>query len=193
MFSARFNEFKGSQWVQVGMQDSPYIDSLYTLADYIEANVAPDETILSNDESGFMLAVLSGRKVMLTRRTHASYYIDIDQRIADASVAMYGSDLEKSKQILKKYNTKYLYLDQNLIQYPMRTNPSFAQYLTDNGVKFTPVHDRYDIALTPDEATLMDILIIEPQNMTNFISLFEPVYTASVQGQPIAQLLKLKE
>ena len=193
-FVMRFNETSKSQWETYGRSDSTYMKQLYGLADYIETNVPKDQTILSNDETGFMLSVLSGRKMVLTRRTHASYYVDIDERIADMSVAMYGKDLNFSKKLLQKYNAHYLYLDAHMFQYPMRTRPEFKEYLTQNKINFTEAYDRYDIAAPENVAVFLNLLLIPPQNMTSeFIELWTKVYDVKVNGQIIGQLYKLKE
>lgn len=193
-FILNFYSMKNSQWESYGKQDNPYLDSLYDLADYITTVVPKNEAILSNDESGFMLAVLSGRKVMLTRRTHASYYVDIDKRIADASVVMYGKDVNLSRQILNQYNVKYFYMDANIFQNAMRTRPEFKNYLSQNNIYYVEMTDRYDIAVPPNKAVLMPMLIIPPQNLTEeFMSLWELDYNVIVQGQVVGQLYKLKE
>ncbi|MGV8150731.1 MAG: hypothetical protein ACP5NV_03325 [Candidatus Woesearchaeota archaeon] len=193
-FASRYSDFKEQQFESYGRQDNPYMDSLKNLGAYIEKNVAKDEAILGNDESGFMLAVLSGRKVMLTRRTHANYYVDIDMRIAEASVAMYGHDLEKTRAILQKYNVKYFYMDQYLFQNIMRTRPEFNRYLTENNIIFTQTIDRYDIALLPEQTNLREMLLIPPQNISEeFMSLWTKIYVVDVQGQVVGELYKLKE
>ncbi len=194
LFIVRFTETSKSQWETYGRSDNTYMTQLYGLADYIENNVPKDQTILSNDETGFMLSVLSGRKVVLTRRTHASYYVDIDERIADMSVAMYGEDINLTKKLLEKYNTHYLYLDGYIFQYSMRTRPEFKDYLTQNQINFTEAYDRYDIAASPDIAVFLDLLIIPPQPFNpEFIGLWDKVYEVSTNGQVIGQLYKLKE
>ena len=192
-FNARFSSMKNDTWEKAGHSDNSYTQSLYTLGNYLQENMQKNDAVLSNDESGFMLAVVSGRKVMLTRRTHASYYVDIDQRKADASVAMYGNNTELTKEILKKYNVKYFYVDQQLLQYPMRTRPDLKDYLLKNNIEFIEAYDRYDIALPPERANEMNLLIIPPQNISkSFTDLWESAYTVSVQGQVVGQLYKLK-
>jgi hypothetical protein len=192
MFVWRFNQFKNDQWEQVGRADPTYINALSGLGNYLEEHMAKDQTVLSNDESGFMLAVLSGRKVMITRRTHASYYIDIDQRIADAVIVMYGNDTEFSKNILKKYNVQYFYVDQQLFQYPMRVRADLKEYLTEHGIQFTEMMERYDIAVPPERANLRDLLIIPPQNLsTSFTGMLSKAYTVSVSNQVVGELYKI--
>jgi hypothetical protein len=192
--TTNFISMKNSQWELYGTQSNPYVDQLYALAGHIDNVVQNNQVILSNDETGFMLAVLSGRKVMLTRRTHASYYVDIDKRIADASVAMYGRDINLTKKILAEYDVKYFYMDAYIFQNPMRTRPEFKGYLSQNGILYTEVIDRYDVAVPPDMAVLLPMLVISPQNLTDeFISLWNLDYSVIVQGQVVGQLYRLKE
>jgi len=192
--ATNFISMKNSQWEKYGITENPYVDQLYVLADHIDNVVQKNQVILSNDETGFMLAVLSGRKVMLTRRTHASYYVDIDKRIADASVAMFGRDINLTKKILADYDVKYFYMDAYLFQNAMRTRPEFKEYLTQNGVYYVEMNDRYDIAVPPDKAVLVPMLVIPPQNITeDFISLWDLDYNVIVLGQVVGQLYKLKE
>lgn len=193
-FYIQLKDYQGSQWIKYGQQESEYVDSLYQLADYITANVNKNETILSNDESGFMLATLSGRKVVLTRRTHANYYVDIDLRIAEATASMYGNNLTFSKQFLKKYNVKYLYLDQNLFTYSMRVRTDLKSLLQQNQVNFSEVYDRYDIALPLDQTNGMDLLLIPPQKLNpKFLELWEKAYQVKVETQIVGELYRLKE
>ncbi len=185
---------KNSQWEMYGKQDNPYMTELYNLANYMDKNIRNDESILSTDESGFMLAVLSGKKVMITRRTHASYYVDIDKRIADASVVLYGHDSNKTKDILKQYNVQYFYMDQQLFQNPMRTHVEFKEYLTENNISYIETVDRYDIAVPYESATVLPMLIIPPQNLSSeFQSLIEPIYPVVVQGQTAGILYRIKQ
>ncbi|HIH32385.1 TPA: hypothetical protein HA235_06795 [Candidatus Woesearchaeota archaeon] len=193
-FSHKYSVMSNDQWDKAGRSDPAYVKSLYALGDFLEKNMAKDETVLSNDESGFMLAIVSGRKVMLTRRTHASYYVDIDKRIAEATVAMYGNNVDLTKEILDRYNVKYLYLDQNIFQNYMRVRPDLKQFLVENKIAFVEAYDRYDIAVPPERANMQDLLLIPPQNLSEeFTSLWIPVHNVVVQGQTVGQLFRLKE
>jgi hypothetical protein len=193
-FIVKFNGQINSQWETYGREENDYTKALYNLAEYIDQNVKADEVILSNDESGFMLATLSGRKVMLTRRTHASYYVDIDKRIADAAVAMYGNNLTKTKEILQEYNVKYLYFDSQMMQYTLRTDLKYKDYLKSFDVGFDEAYDRYDIAVLPKDATMFQMILIPPQNISSeFLGLWEPVHNVIVQNQAVGQLARLRE
>ncbi len=192
-FVLSFKGHEESQWIQYGKQVNPYVEKLENMATWITANVDKQETILSNDESGFMLAVLSGRKVMLTRRTHASYFVDIDERIADAMVAMESKDQKKSRNILDKYNVKFFYVDQNILKTPMRVRTDLEPYLKKNNITYMLIHDRYDIALPLESANTMDLLLISPPNISQeFMQLWEVKYQATLGNQVVGTLYQLK-
>ena len=190
----KYDGFSESQWVLYGMEESEYIDELYYLGDWMSSHVTNYETILSNDETGFMLAMVSGKKVMLTRRTHASYFIDIDQRIAEASVAMYGDNLNETLRVLNEYDVNYLYLDTYLLSSPMRVRPDLAEYLDDYNIEYEEVYDRYDVAVPPESAYMQDLLLISPLNITEtFLDLWDKVYVVEVEGSVVAEMYELKE
>jgi len=192
-FYLKFENQQSDRWEKYGQEKNEYLSALYGLADYLTINMNNNETVLSNDESGFMLAVLSGRKVMLTRRTHASYYVDIDQRIAEASVAMYGQNRNETMRVLDKYRVKYFYVDQNLFTTPMRVRIDLKKYLNENKINFTQVYDRYDIALPLEETNGMDLLLIPPQTISSqFLDLWEKVYEVRVGKQVVGELYQIR-
>jgi hypothetical protein len=193
LFIVRYNEFRNWQWEKYGRSDNTYTQSLLQFGDWVHTNVPADKTILSNDESGFMVAVMSGRRVVLTRRTHANYYVDIDERIAEASVAMYGNDTAKTKEILKKYDVGYFFADQQLLQNEMRVRTDLKPLLQKYNVSFVQQLDRYDVALPLAGANTMELLIIPPQTLNpEFLKLWDPLYPIMVQGQTVGVLYKLK-
>lgn len=66
--------------------------------------------------------------------------------------------------------------------------------LLQKNISFNRAIDRYDIAVPPDRAVLVPMLVIPPQNLTEeFMSLWELDYNVIVQGQVVGQLYKLKE
>lgn len=163
---ASYQNYSSNRWVQYGMQWDPATEKMYEIRDYLMENLDKDDVVLANDETGFALAVLSARKQMLTRRTHASYFVDINQRIADAAVIMYGDDPEKAKELLEKYKVTHFYKDQHLVTYPMRTSLRFRDYLDRYGVKYEVRVSTWDPAMPPDRGFTEEMLIIPPQNIT---------------------------
>lgn len=181
----KIHDYSSSQWVVYGRQSNDQLQLSYSVGDWFKNHLSNQDVVLSHDESGFMIAALSGKKLMISRRTHASYYINLNERIADAAVIMYGNNLQKSKELIKKYGVTYFYLDRYLLTAPMRTTPEYASYLDRYGVSYTSVHDRFDIG-TPDAKTY-DLLLIPPQNMSeSFQSLLTPVQQFGINNQTLA-------
>ena len=83
-----------------------------------------------------MINAVSGRKVVLVRRTHASPYVDVDKRYADGLVMLYGENNMMRAELLEKYSVDYLYVDFYLTNYPMIVNLGFKDYLEENGIVF---------------------------------------------------------
>lgn len=191
-FSIDFNNFKEEVFEKHGRSDPSYVHAHYALGSWMDENLKPGDVILSNDETGFMLATVSTHKVMLTRRTHASYFVDIDERIADAAVIMYGQNTTLTNELLGKYGVTYLYVDRNFYSATMRVRPEFETYLARHNISYTRQVSSYDIAQPLSRANTQELLIIPAQNTTAaFDALWQPVYTVEVGGQPVGQLLML--
>jgi hypothetical protein len=138
------NAYKKDQWTQYGMTMDPNTQSLYDLGSWLEKNVKNDETILANDESAFMINAMSGKRVVFSRRVHASYFEDVDQKYADGVVMLFGNNAEQTKSLLKKYNTKYVYVDSFLTSYPIVVNLKYEAYLKSAGISYTIQDVRLD-------------------------------------------------
>ncbi|MFH1398663.1 MAG: hypothetical protein ABIG95_00955 [Candidatus Woesearchaeota archaeon] len=170
------------QWYKYGLQMDSHTYGMYSLGDWVRENVGNDEAILSNDEDGFALAGLSGKKVLVARKTHVSYYVDINQRIADAAVIMYGNNSPLREELIEGYSLKYFYLGAMLFQSPMRVPVSFKEYLASNDVAFVVARERLDIAV--EKAEFFDLAIIPPQNLsTDFLSRLEGVADFNEAGK----------
>lgn len=190
----KYNSFMDNRWNQYGMEPDPNLDSLYSLAEWMKQNVGNDQVTLSNDESGFMLSVLSGKKVMISRRTHASYFVDVDKRIAESAVILFGNNNQERMRLLDEYNIDYFYIDQFLFQYPLKSRPEFAEYLTQYGVEFTITKERLDPAQTYERATLVDLIVIPPQNISDeFTAMLEPMTATQISGQTTSILYRINK
>lgn len=172
----------GDRWMQHGMQLDESTKALLGLGDWARANTDVDAVFLaSHEESGFALNVLSGRKQVIVRRTHASPFVDADRRSADAALILYGNDNATRQALLKKYNVQYYYEDgyaiQNrqqclalwdqLEQNPdasytcLRTHPRHEEELRAAGLEVKRVRARLDVA--SNRAPLFDLLAIKPK------------------------------
>ena len=169
LFGTRFAygaamDYEKSQWVQYGMQkDDPTRDALFSMASWVLKNTPQDAVFLANDESAFALNALTGRFVVASRRVHASQYVNVEQRYADAIVMLYGKDKDARKELLKKYGVGYLYVDQFLITSPIIVSAEYKAELATNGVQFTEQLTRWDPSTA--EARQMPSLIVQPQEL----------------------------
>ncbi|MFH8093093.1 MAG: hypothetical protein QXM38_04075 [Candidatus Aenigmatarchaeota archaeon] len=142
------NSVYNDKWVSLGrMEPNPVLNEIVK---WINENTNKDDVFLSNEELSFAINGLTGRKVVISRRTHFSPYIDINKRVADAAIILYGNNPNKSVELLKKYNISYLYWDVNWIYFaqnePSLTSLEHENYLYENGVKFQKIETYLDPA-----------------------------------------------
>ncbi|MEK6960929.1 MAG: hypothetical protein AABX47_07180 [Nanoarchaeota archaeon] len=179
--STTFTTFENDRWVQVGKTPN----QAYELAKWIMANTPKDAVFLTaHEETGFALNAMTGRKVLIARRTHASPFVDVNQRAADAGIILYGNNSTQILDLIEKYNIKYIYEDfysaQNQAQcaqsfdqfskpeaadYSMtclRANPPLENYIKQAGLTTIKVHARLDPA--SNVAPLFDMIAIKPGN-----------------------------
>lgn len=183
-----YNTYDKDVWTGAGRQENPY----YPLALEI-IKQAPEEGVFltSHEETGFAVTALTGKKVVIARRTHSSPFVDLNKRVADAAVMLYGNNKTLVRQLLDEYKVKYLYDDQfSLNQQAMcaqnfdkfntseqamevtyaclRTNGTYQDYLEQNGVQILPVKVRIDPASSV--APRFDMLAIKPTIYTSIQS-----------------------
>jgi hypothetical protein len=138
---------------------------MWDLAGDVRAQTGVDDVfIASHGESAFALNALTGRKVVFMRRTHASPYVDVDERIADSAVILYGDDDAKRRELLSKYHVSYYYDDyyaaqnrqncvsawDSLSQNPdasyscLAVTSEWASYLDKYNITYTRIVARFD-------------------------------------------------
>jgi len=191
MANSRINDYNNDQWVNYGRQMDSQTKALLDSGDWIKQNTGINDVFLAFDESSFAIEAVSARKLMIVRRTHANYFVDIDKRIADAVVAMYGNDSNKTKMILSEYNVGYFLLDPYLLSSYMKIRPEFEKYLADYGVKFTKGRDRLDPSNA--EAVQYDLLLIPAQPLgSGFTDLLEPLKEFKANGQDYIKIYRVR-
>ncbi len=130
-----------SQWTALGQ--SPENPATAEMSSWVKENTDKNAVFLSIDELSFALNGLTGRKLVVERRTHSNPYVDIDERLADAAVMLYGNNEEKTLQLLKAYNVSYLYWDgiwpSIAANEPTMVQPKYKEYLDKYGVKYQQV------------------------------------------------------
>ncbi len=172
-------ENKNGNWVEAGRQDlSPLFKDLRA---WILTNTNVDDVFITTNEDGFMLNALTGRKTVSYRRTHAPVYTDMNQRMLDNAVILYGKNDELRKELLKKYNVKYLFWSvrwfENEFQIQngqivglfdplmVKDKPEYLAYLDNNGLKYGKIHTSLDPYSPPElPYPTYDILVVLPAN-----------------------------
>jgi hypothetical protein len=97
---------EGTWWAAGKSQIPP---DLAETREWVLKSTSLNDVFLTTNEDGFALNAMTGRKVVSYRRTHASPYTDMNQRMLDAGIMLYTSNDEKRMELMKKYNVKYLY------------------------------------------------------------------------------------
>src|SRR3989338_984593 len=145
-------------WVSAGRSD---LSSMHKeIKSWILSDTSLSDVFLTTNEGGFMLNALSGRKVVTYRRTHAPVYSDMNQRALDAAVMLYGKNDAIRKELLKKYNVKYLFWSVRWFEEEfivensqivgffdplmVKDKPDYRDYLDNNGVRYVEMHTSLD-------------------------------------------------
>ncbi len=167
-------------------QSSEFVVQMHEDAKWIMQNTDVDDVFLtSHGETGFALNALTGRKVVHMRRTHASPFIDVNERIADSAVILYGNDEVKRKELIEKYKIKYYYEDvqssrsvQDCLnnwnafgdpQYAdasyscLQTSPKYKEYLEKFGIETKNVNVRLDVGY--ENAQRYDMIAVKPSEL----------------------------
>jgi hypothetical protein len=187
-----YGNVKQERWFEQGTNAD--MTELHNIGEYFKENLPNNKAVLANDETSFGLQALSGKKVMITRRTHASYFVDINERIKDAVLIWYSDNITLQRELLADYSIEYLYLDQFFMNYPVKTSPEFEQELIDNDILYVKQLTTLDPAQTPDKGFVTEMLIISPQNMSlNFDELFYQETVFFVNGNTYAYLFRYNE
>lgn len=117
-------------------------------AAWIRKETPEDAVFLSLDEESFALNGLTGRHVVTVRRTHANTFVDMDRRMADAAVMIYGQDREKARELMDQYHVTHAYVGwfwkENEKVSPLATAREYAEYWRANGVPFEEAVMPYD-------------------------------------------------
>ncbi len=182
-----FVNFKNDIWVKSALNDDLKV-KLHDFASIVINETDVNDVILTNhEETGFAINALTGRKVLIARRTHASPFVDVNQRDADAAVILYGNNITLIKKLINQYKIKYFYEDiysesakinclnfwstlnsNGELSYDcLRTNMTYLNYLEDNGISTSQVFARLDPASSV--APRFKLLAIKPTNYSDFI------------------------
>jgi hypothetical protein len=204
-FLVSINVFSNDQWTEFSRNPGPQTIALLESSEYINENIdlSGVSFISPHGESAFALNALTGAKVVHMRRTHMSPFVEVNQRIADAAVILYGNNTEVRKELVEKYKVKYLFMDDysymgmstcynnwDLFDLPENADQSYnclrvssleyEDYLVENGLEVKTVNTRLDPASAT--APVFDVLIIRPIDTMQFTSL-RPVYAYPMDAE----------
>ena len=136
------------RWINYGKNQN--LKDIKPVSQWIKENTQINDIFLSNNLGSFSVNAMTGRKIVTTRRTHASPYVNVNKREADAAVMLYGDNKKLTKQLLEKYKVEYLYLHPNwpnLSEYnPLLVPTKYKKYLKKNGVNFAGISTKLDPA-----------------------------------------------
>ncbi|MBI5065268.1 hypothetical protein HZA97_03435 [Candidatus Woesearchaeota archaeon] len=182
-----FNAFKErkntDKWYDSAREKLP--DKFLQLQKFALENTDVNDVFISSNELSFALNALTGRKLLNTRRAQNSPYLDMDERILASAAILYGNDTNVRKNLIEKYQIKYLLWDQDWVPTEYRSengkilpfdplnlfdNEEKRNFLTKLNISYQPQHTWVDPALAGDTYRKFDLLLIVP----NYKSLEQP-------------------
>lgn len=204
-----------NKWYETGTNPLP--DSQIQLKKYLVDNTKVSDTILTTKEIGFGVNALTGRKLLVVRRAQNDPFMDMDERELDMAVILYGNNTNIKKELIKKYDIKYIYWDYYWIQSEYTIDdqgrvtgwfdPLIAFYspekenlLKNNNVSYALQNTWVDPTLKGDQYKKFDLIFIAPQNYrrqdkpwdTNLDPYLKEVWNYTYQGAKIAVLYKVE-
>jgi hypothetical protein len=214
-----YSEWYDNQWRQTGRNPLP--PSILSLQSYLLANTSVDDVILSNNELSFAFNAISGRKVVISRRSQNDPFMNFDARELDAAIILYGNNTGRKLPLMKKYEIKYLYhelswpsleytfvkegsgyriagyFDPLLIIYSMERENA----LIENGIAYRRINGFIDPSIRTPDIRTFDLLMVPADNYDTSGKGFwkddiDPylteVWKYEENGEAMAALYKLK-
>jgi len=211
-----YEGWQANPWIKTGMTAlDPFHSSLQA---YLLENTQPNDVVLSSNGLSFAINALSGRKAMVSRRSHNSPFMDFDVRQIDAAKIFYGNDNAVRNDLLATYNVKYVYFsphwytmefafDQQgrVLGYndPLMVMHSdeYEAELAEYGVDYAVIKGYVDPALRGAEYREYNLTLVTPKNYDfsgygpwkdEMDSRLEMVWSYDFDGQQKAALYKVK-
>jgi uncharacterized membrane protein len=190
LFWQRYNEYNANPWVQFGERYDPQTQAWFSLGSWIQKNTNINDVFLSGDETCFAMNGFTGRKCVFVRRTHANYFVDVEQRYADGIVMLYGNNSALTSRLLDDYKVDYVLIDAYMQQQPVLVDAKFEQYFLDNNITFTKVRERKDISVA--DAKVFDLLAVPFQAINKALeSKLSPATEANIGAQAYLKLYRV--
>ena len=186
-----YDAYSNNQWTNAGKNQDAVSSIFIPFGKEIMASTGVNDVFIApHEETAFALHSITGGKVLFMRRTHASPFVDINKRVADGAVILYGNDSSKINELISEYGIKYFYVDAYAISsiigcikswdamdlpqngemsYScLRTSSEYGEYLKKYGVQTKKVSARLNPA--SDKAEKFDLLAIKPANFSEAFS-----------------------
>ncbi len=189
-FSSLIADFKASERYDYAEADDDLINGYHAVRQYIDKNnlVAEDEVTLTvHPDIGFFYNALTGRNVMVSRITHATPFVDHNERTADMAVILYGTNRTKAAELAQYYHLKYFFSEFSSIQYRytclknwnsteakdddisvavywcLQTDPKYKAYMKENGIETMTADVR--LAIGDQDVPTKEVLVIKPEDL----------------------------
>lgn len=158
---ARAGDYQGwqsNQWTGAAKESiNPLFGSLQA---YMLANTSVDDVVLTNNEMSFAVFSLSGREVMVSRRSQNDPFMDFDRREIDAAKILYGDNTSEKLELLRKYKVKYVYYDMNWVN---------LEYSVDQQGTITNYFDPLMVVSSPEKGAELDSEGIKHYDLYSYI------------------------
>jgi len=189
-----------------------------SLQQYMIENTDVNDVVLTTKEVGFFLNGVTGRKLITSRRAQNDAYENMDIREIEQAVILYGDDMQSKKELIKKYDVKYLYWDTYWIQSEYYFNDKgeitgwfdpliafneeeYRNILNKNNVSYFERVDWVDPSYKVDWIPKFDLIFVSPDNYNNFTNPWNPninpylkkVWSHKQNGMDIAVLYEISE
>lgn len=215
-FFQLYEQADTNKWLNNAKKPLP--EHMTSLSEYLIENTNVDDIILTTKEIGFAINAVSGRKLLTFRRGHAGPYqfTDLDTREITQTLLLYGNNTNLKKELLKKYDLKYLYWDNYWIQseYTINEkgqvvgrfdplvisyNKEYEKVIKQNGIKYSVETDWSDPSLRGGNWKKQKLIFVSPENYRNFThpwnpdlnTFLEEVWSFKSKGEKTAILYKI--
>ncbi len=190
LFARNYESYRSNRWVQFGESLDTPTQSWLAFGEWMRNNTDANTVVLGGDETCFAMNAVSGRKCVFVRRTHANYFVDVEQRYADGIVLLYGNNSVLTKLLIDNYSVDYVLIDTFMMQSSVNVDAKFESYLGENNVTFTKIRERKDPSVP--NSRVFDLLRVPFQPLNKELeSRLTPVAVLHVTNQPAIRLFKV--
>lgn len=178
----KFTSFKQDDLVRQALVREDNKVALFKSGDWIIKNTDPKKVFIApNPVSALTLNSVTGRKVSFMYRNHANAFVELEKRIADMMIILYGNNTVLRKELMKNYSIGY-YFEDSGAYYSMvkclknwegleKLSPDkythcvtldkkYVDYLRENGVNFKII--KSVIAPGSGASQLYDLVAVKP-------------------------------